>query len=49
MHKLITVEVVRHADGSEETIGGSFPELCEQCPLHEDRGPWRHIEVVKRY
>jgi len=47
--QFITVEVVHHPDGSEETIGGPFPELCQRCPVREGRGPWRHIKVVKRY
>ena len=42
----VTVEEVHHPDGSVETIGGPFPPLCERCPLHEGRGPWRHIKVV---
>jgi hypothetical protein len=46
---VIFVEKIYHADGSEETKGGPFPDLCERCPLHEGRGPWRHVEVVKRY
>jgi len=47
--KVIFVEVVHHTDGSEETIGGPFPDLCERCPVREGRGPRRHVEVVKRY
>jgi hypothetical protein len=47
--RLMTVEVVRYADGSEERIGGPFPELCERCPVREGRGPWRHVAIVRRY
>jgi hypothetical protein len=47
--KLMTVEVVRHADGSEERIGGPFPDLCERCPVREGRGLWRHVAIVRRY
>jgi hypothetical protein len=45
--KLKTVEVVHYADGSEETIGGPFPDLCERCPVREGRRPWRHVKVVR--
>jgi hypothetical protein len=47
--KLITVELVRHADGSEEMIGAPFPDLCERCPLRDGRGPWRHVAIVRPY
>jgi hypothetical protein len=47
--RLMTAEVIHHLDGSEETIGGSFPELCERCPVREGRGPWRHLKVVRSY
>ena len=47
--RIITTEVIRYPDGSEEYVGDPPPPMCESCPYREGGGTIRHIVVVKSY
>ena len=47
--RIVTTEVIRYPDGSEERVGEEPPELCSECPHREGGGPIRQIEVVRQY
>ena len=42
------VEVICYPDGTEERVGEEPHPKCVVCP-HREKGPIRHVEVVKRY